>query len=159
MNHYSGEEWEVLLNELLTRSNHSGHFSSEAGMMVTKIQRGYLEAEFTPTPDQCNPRGIVHGGILYTFLDHMSGVVACTTGKGVVTLSSNVNYFRQANPGERIVCTARVAKPGSTITVCEAFLSNEAGKELARGIFTYYMTEDLTDTVRLCQHFLDSENK
>ena len=159
MSEYSSEQWEVLLTELLTRSNRPGHFSSEAGMKVTNIQRGYLEAELTATEQLCNPRGIVHGGILYTLMDHMSGVVACTTGKGCVTLSSSVNYFRPAVPGDHIVCKARVVKPGSRVTVCEASVYSDAGKELARGSFTYYMTEELTETVRLCSDFTDSANK
>jgi acyl-CoA thioesterase len=132
-----------ILSALLERTNAPGHFTSELGLVATRIEHFLAEGVITPGMSARNPRGILHGGLLYTLMDHLAGIAACTTGRSCVTLDTSVNYYRQANAGEKLTCTAEVIKAGHTITVCAAHIRNEAGKEVCAGTFTYYMMEDL----------------
>ncbi len=143
-------EWSTLYERLKARSNKPGHFSSELGLTVTKIEHFLVVGEITPDQRICNPRGILHGGALYTLMDHVAGLAACTTGRGCVTLDTAVNYLRSVPAGKTLTCTAEVVKPGSNITVCAARVCGPDGKTLCSGSFTYFMLEDLIDTLELC---------
>lgn len=147
---WTQEQWQELYQGLIRRSNTPGHFTSDLGLIVTKIEHFLAEAEITPDRHACNPRGILHGGALYTMLDHMAGLAACTTGRGCVTLDTSVNYLRSVPAGKKLTIRAEVVKPGSNIVVCTASAFGPDGKELARGSFTYFMLEELNDTLRLC---------
>ena len=50
---------------------------------------------------------------------------------------------------EPLTCTATVLKPGRRFTTCEAVItSDETGKLIAKGSFTYCMMEQLKLTVK-----------
>lgn len=140
----------TLYDRLIERSRRPGHFTSEMGLNVTSIRHFVAEGEITPGPAQCNPRGILHGGALYTIMDHLAGLAACTTGRGCVTLDTSVNYLRSVPAGQTLYCTAEVVKPGSNVTVVSARVYGEDGKTLCSGSFTYFMLEPLEDTLILC---------
>lgn len=152
MAEWTQEQWNALYDGLIRRSNAPGHFTSALGLQVTHISHFLALAQITPDQTMCNPRGIIHGGALYTLMDHMAGLAACTTGRGCVTLDTSVNYLRSVPAGQTLTVRAEVIKPGSNIVVCSAVILSEEDKELCRGTFTYFMLEALDDTLRLCEH-------
>lgn len=140
----------TLYDRLIERSNRPGHFTSEMGLRVTAIRHFVAEGELLPGPGVCNPRGILHGGALYTIMDHLAGLAACTTGRGCVTLDTSVNYLRSVPAGKMLFCAAEVVKPGSNVSVVSARVYTGDGKTIASGSFTYFMLEPLEDTLTLC---------
>ena len=139
-----------LYDRLVERSNRPGHFTSDLGLTVTAVRKFVAEGTITPDAHACNPRGIIHGGALYTIMDHLSGLAACSTGRGCVTLDTSVNYLRSVPAGRELFCTAEVVKPGSNVTVVSARVYTGDGKTICSGSFTYFMLEPLTDTLTLC---------
>ncbi len=143
-------DWNTLYERLRARSNRPGHFTSELGLNITRLEHFRCEAEITPTRQENNPRGIIHGGVLYTMIDQVAGLAACTTGRGCVTLDADIHYYCPAEAGQALRCVAEVVKPGKNVTVVTADVIGPNGKTLCTGTFTYFMLEEIIDTLQMC---------
>lgn len=129
------------LNRLINRP---GLYAYESGMTVTEIRPGYGEGILKVSPIVMNPHGTVHGGALYTLADTVAGTAACIHGASCVTLDSSMEFLRPAT-GPIVRCVATPKKEGKTISVMQVVLTNEDGKEVATGTFTFYMTQPKKD--------------
>ena len=74
-----------LLRRLKNRSNRPGNFTQILGLVVTELTYRRAVGTVSPTPENCNPRGIIHGGALFSVMDQLAGLAACTNGCGTVT--------------------------------------------------------------------------
>ncbi len=106
-------------------------------MYVTELRPdhsavGVLEVQ----PSSLNPMGIVHGGALVTLADTVCGTAAFTTGHMCVTLDCSMQYLAPAS-GARITCTATPRKLGKTVLVYEAVLTDDTGRTVATGVYTF----------------------
>lgn len=66
--------------------------------------------------------GYVHAGVLATMADHSAGAAAftiCPGGSYVLTVEFKLSLLRAAQ-GERIVCRAKVLKPGKQFSFVES---------------------------------------
>ena len=88
-------------------------------------------------PESKNPHGMVHGGALYTMADNATGTAAHTDGRAYVTQSSDMHFLRGEYKG-LVRCEARVRHRGRTTVLIDTEITNEAGKTLATGTFTYF---------------------
>ena len=88
-------------------------------------------------PSSLNPMGIVHGGALVTLADTVCGTAAFTTGHMCVTLDCSMQYLAPAS-GARITCTATPRKLGKTVLVYEAVLTDDTGRTVATGVYTFF---------------------
>ena len=128
-------------SDLLDRVNHSGCFAPANHMYVTRVgedhtAEGVLEVQ---QPSSLNPMGMVHGGALVALADTVCGTAAFSTGHTCVTLDCSMQYLAQAR-GARIFCTATPKKLGRTIMVYDAALTDEGGRLVATGTYTFYAT-------------------
>ena len=138
-----------LFERLKNRSNRPGNLTRDIGLTVTEIREGTAVGRIRFIESSVNPRRIVHGGALFGVMDQLGGLAACTTGYGVVTVNGGIDFLRPAVPMEPLTCTATVLKPGRRFTTCEAVItSDETGKLIAKGSFTYCMMEQLKLTVK-----------
>lgn len=120
--------------------NYSGQFAYENGITVTAARPGYAEGVLEVRPTSSNPWGTVHGGCLYTLADTVAGTAACAHGASCVTVSGTLEFLRPAT-GPVIQCVATPKKQGQTLSVMQVVLTNDAGKEVATGTFTFFMTQ------------------
>ena len=114
-------------SKLLELVNTSGCFAPANHMYVTELRPdhsavGVLEVQ----PSSLNPMGIVHGGALVTLAD-----TVC------VTLDCSMQYLAPAS-GARITCTATPRKLGKTVLVYEAVLTDDTGRTVATGVYTFF---------------------
>lgn len=128
-------------SKLLARVNESGCFAPHNHIYVTELRddhsaSGVLEIQ----PSSLNPLGIVHGGALVTLADTVAGTAAYTTGKTCVTLDCSMQYLAPAM-GKRIFCKAIPRKLGRTILVYDTELTDDAGKLVAIGTYTFFAKE------------------
>lgn len=138
-----------LFERLKNRSNRPGNLTRDIGLTVTEIREGTAVGRIRFIESSVNPRRIVHGGALFGVMDQLGGLAACTTGYGVVTVNGGIDFLRPTVPMEPLTCTATVLKPGRRFTTCEAVItSDETGKLIAKGSFTYCMMEQLKLTVK-----------
>lgn len=128
-------------SELLARVNAPGEFAGVNHIRVTEIREDYAEGELTVGPDSLNPHGMVHGGCLSTLADTVGGVAASTRGGKCVILNNTMNYLAPA-AGTVIRCAARPQKVGRTVSVFDAVLTDEAGRTVATGTFTFYIKRE-----------------
>lgn len=140
MDNFSSE----LYTRLMARANKPGILTYEMGLMVTGITDGGSLGVLTPVSSACNARGIVHGGALFSVMDQMGGMAACSKGNGVVTVSGHIDYLRTCPPGATFRCTGTVVKAGRTLIVCTTEITEENGQAVAIGSFTYSVREHLS---------------
>ena len=125
-------------SKLLARVNESGCFAPHNHIYVTELRddhsaSGVLEIQ----PSSLNPLGIVHGGALVTLADSVCGTAAFSTGRTCVTLDCSMQYLAPAK-GARIFCTATPKKLGRTVQVYDAALTDETGRLVASGTYTFF---------------------
>ena len=127
-------------SKIVARINASNSFAPANHMFVTQVgedhsAQGVLEVQ----PTSLNPMGMVHGGALVALADTVCGTAAFSTGHTCVTLDCSMQYLAQAR-GARIFCTAPPKKLGRTIMVYDAALTDEGGRLVATGTYTFYAT-------------------
>ena len=88
------------------------------------------------TESSINHLNIAHGGYIFGLADTAAGIAAMTEGKNVVTIDSNINYFKKAT-GTKIKATAKSLKTGKTISVYEVLVNNEMNELIAKATITY----------------------
>ena len=88
---------------------------------------------FTCRPDESayNPIGAVHGGLVCTLLDSVTGCALHSTlpqGKGYTSVEIKVNYLKavRLNSG-LLTATGTVVKSGSRVGFAEGVVTDESG--------------------------------
>ncbi len=92
-----------------------------------------IRVAFEGTPQMCNPRGGVQGGILTAMMDDAMGsmIVILTDGaKGPASVDIHTQYFRPAEP-QKLICEAELVEIGKTTAFTRAALYTESGKKIA----------------------------
>lgn len=130
-----------VFKELMDRINDPRQFSSYNGITVTQVKDGVGVGELAITPHSLNPMGIVHGGCLAALADTVAGVaVAVGQRSRCVTVNYSLSFLRPAKgEGKKIVCTATPHKLGHTLCVYGVSLTDDGGKEVASGTFTFFL--------------------
>lgn len=127
------------IEKLLAAINRPGLFAYENNMRITDLRPGYGEGVLEVQPSSSNPQGNVHGGALYTLADTVAGTAACARERrGCVTVNGTLEFLRPA-AGKTIRCVATPKKEGKTLSVMQVVLTNDEGKEVATGTFTFFM--------------------
>jgi uncharacterized protein (TIGR00369 family) len=91
-----------------------------------------------------NPAGIVQGGFLAAMLDSAMGasvVTAAGEHVSVANTAMKVSFLRAARAGADLTCSARVVKPGRTISFAEGRIVDGAGHVIASATSTYLVRE------------------
>ena len=98
-------------------------------------QDGKSEVTWTPTPDMANPFGSVHGGIVATVIDEVTGaaVVSSIESGTAPTVSMNVEYLHPIPIGGTYTAVGEIVRMGRAMAIADARILNEEGKVLARG--------------------------
>jgi uncharacterized protein (TIGR00369 family) len=106
------------------------------------MEFGIVEAEngrvvFTCRPDESayNPIGAIHGGLICTLLDSVTGCAVHSTlpaGKGYTTVEIKVNYLKAVRLTSGVLtATGTVVKSGSRVGFSEGVVTDESGAIVA----------------------------
>jgi uncharacterized protein (TIGR00369 family) len=111
-------------------------FCNLIGSQLDELGPGTCSASVARRPELLQHLGMFHGGVSAYLVDHATTVAAVTIlkrGQAVLTAEYKLNLMAPA-AGERLICRARVLRPGSTVTVVTADLFSLAdGKEKQTG--------------------------
>lgn len=118
--------------------NSPHQFSYENGIVVTHIEPGLAMGELRAGPNSVNPHGYIHGGAMAALADTTAGCCACSKGGQCVTASSSMEFLRPAR-GD-LFCEATPKKLGRQLSVIQVAVTDTAGKTVATGTFTFFMT-------------------
>jgi uncharacterized protein (TIGR00369 family) len=84
-------------------------FAAANGPWFEKIEEGRLIRGFRPEPRHANTHGIVHGGMLASFLDSVMGsTVSHVLKRRVVTVRLTIDYLMPARIGDWLQGEAEV---------------------------------------------------
>jgi len=115
-------------------------FSAHAGnMYVRKPKDGHtLAFGFRVAPHHLNQGGVVHGGMLVTFIDHAMGAYVHTAAgrKPCSTISLDCNFVSPGKVGDWIECTGEIGRVTSSLVFMEGKLTANGRVVLqAKGIW------------------------
>ena len=113
-------------------------FYRHNGFHVVDIALGesaILKADITE--ESLNPYGIVHGGLIFGLGDTAMGIVAKSTGRSAVTLSSNISYLKPST-GEYLIAKASMIKNGKTTCFLRCDFYDEKDQLTATMDGSYY---------------------
>ena len=115
------------------------------GLEVLDVAPGRSTTRITYRPDLTQPFGILHGGVLASLIDTGIAHALFLTdrfqevqqeGGAIVSVDLRVKYFRPVSEGT-LVCESTIVRLGRQIIHAESVVTNEAGKEVARGDSIY----------------------
>lgn len=125
-------------DKLIAFRDRENPFGAFLGIKTTRLAEGFAEVELTLKPEYLNPTQAVHGGCLYTLGDIAAGGAAASYGTKAVTVSGEYHYLAAAKNTEKIYACARCIKSGRTLLTIDVELTDDAGKWIGKGMFTYF---------------------
>lgn len=117
--------------DTLRRFFASAPFMADLGVEPTDAAEGRVHSMLALQPRHFQHTGQVHAGVMVTMADHSMGAAAQTMapdGFVIITAELSTRLLRAAR-GERLVCEARVVKPGRQISFTEADVYVESAGE------------------------------
>lgn len=107
-------------------------FIADLGLELAALGPGECTTVLPLQQRHLQQDGYVHAGVHAAIADHTAGGAAATLikkGQIVLTIEFKINLLRAAK-GERLICRAKVLKPGNHFTVVESeVFCEKAGEE------------------------------
>ena len=114
-------------------------FRERVGLTIVEARKGYARGEIELKPWHMNVLGIVHGGVLFTLADTVSGTAAVTgQNYGVPTVNGTINYLRAGKDTKKIIAEAHEIKNGKNFSVCECKVFDDKENVLAVTTMTFF---------------------
>ena len=107
------------------------------GIVVEALDVDHCICSMELRPEQTNPNGYAHGGVLFTIADVTASALARADGRNYSTLDSDVHFLRNVKKG-RITGEASIIRRGTTSVVVETVIRAEDGKDLVRVTVTMF---------------------
>ncbi|WP_027583806.1 PaaI family thioesterase [Bradyrhizobium sp. Ai1a-2] len=95
-------------------------FTNHIGAELSELTRGACTIEVARRPELLQQHGLFHGGVTAFLVDNATTIAAATTrGQAALTAEYKLNLLSPAS-GDRLICRARVIKPGRQVAVVAA---------------------------------------
>jgi uncharacterized protein (TIGR00369 family) len=95
-------------------------FMTLVGAEISELTRGSCTLEVGRRPELLQQYGLFHGGVTAFLVDNATTIAAATSrGQPALTAEYKLNLLSPAT-GERLICRARVIKPGRQVAVVAA---------------------------------------
>ena len=120
-------------------------FAKKLGIEVEEIREGYARAVKTVQPDEVNPSATAHGGVYFTLADVVTGAASSAHGVYTATVSADYHYLRACHAGDTLTAVAKETKRGRTLCVYDVELTDQNGKLMGTGTFTYFLKDKPLD--------------
>lgn len=123
---------------------HIQGFTELVGLKLESIEPGHIIIYFDVREELTNPRGIVHGGAIFTLMDTAAGMAGVYTPHGersLVTQCSTIHFLRMVDHG-KVRAESRLIKEGKNVSLSRVDVYDENGKLAATGDFElFYVNE------------------
>jgi len=115
------------------------------GLEVLDVAPGRSTTRITFRPDLTQPFGVIHGGVIATLIDTGIAHALMLTERfqqlrreqgALVSVDLRVKFFRPVSEGT-MLCKSTITRLGQKIIHAESVVTNDAGKEVARGDSIY----------------------
>jgi len=95
-------------------------FMAHVGATLSELARGSCTLEVERRPELLQQNGLFHGGVTAFLVDNATTIAAAASrGQAALTAEYKLNLLSPAI-GERLICRARVIKPGRQVAVVAA---------------------------------------
>jgi uncharacterized protein (TIGR00369 family) len=95
-------------------------FMRLVGAEISELSRGTCAIAIDRRPELLQQHGFFHGGVTAFLVDNATTIAAATSrGQPALTAEYKLNLLSPA-AGERLICRARVIKPGRQVAVVAA---------------------------------------
>jgi acyl-CoA thioesterase len=115
-------------------------FARHIGIALDSVGDERATASVSVAPDVMNAQGGLHGGVVATLIDFVSGNAAIFANGGTIrrrsTVSMTVQYLDGVKSG-RVEAEAVVVRRGRSLSVCEVRVRDDRGKLVATALVTY----------------------
>lgn len=101
------------------------------GIEVSEVKEGMARGRMLVTKDHVNVFGGIHGGILFTFADHVGGACGNSMEYKALLVESTARFKKSAREGETIYAQARLVHSRKKVDNIEITVTNENGETLA----------------------------
>jgi uncharacterized protein (TIGR00369 family) len=102
---------------------------------ITEVSDGRVVFVCGPDESAYNPIGAIHGGLVCTLLDSVTGCAVHSTlpqGKGYTSIEIKVNYLKAVRLSSgQLTATGTVVKTGSRVGFAEGVVTDESGAVVA----------------------------
>jgi uncharacterized protein (TIGR00369 family) len=102
---------------------------------ITEVSDGRVVFVCRPDESAYNPIGAIHGGLVCTLLDSVTGCAVHSTlpqGKGYTSIEIKVNYLKAVRLSSgQLTATGTVVKTGSRVGFAEGVVTDESGAVVA----------------------------
>lgn len=114
-------------------------FREKIGLEILERRPGYAKGMIEIKPWHLNVLGVVHGGVVFTLADTVSGTAAATGHEyGVPTVSGNINYLKAGRNTSKLIAEAQEIKNGYTFSVVDCKVFDDRENLLATTTMTFY---------------------
>lgn len=125
--------------EIMRYRNENNHFAALLGIRTLEMKPGYAMGEMRLQECHKNAVGSAHGGCIFALADTIGGAAAASRGTRITTISGDFHYLSAAMEGsKKLIGTAKEIKFGKKIRVYDVEITDDAGRVIAKGIFSYY---------------------
>lgn len=112
------------------------------GIEVYDLKEGHAKGKLKILRNHINVFGTVHGGILFTFADHIGGACGNTLGKKSVLVESSIQFMKGIKEGETLYAEAKLRYKGKKIGRIETEIVRENKEIVALMHMVFYMSSD-----------------
>ena len=119
-------------NERIRKAVTLQGFTRHLGAQLDDLQSGVCVISVEAKPELLQQHGFFHGGVTAYLVDNATTIAAgtmCKEGRAPLTAGFSLNFMSPA-VGDKLVCRAKVVKPGNALSVVSAeVFSVKDGKE------------------------------
>lgn len=105
------------------------------GCNIIEADSGHSVVTIDIEDKHLNGNNVVQGGVMFTLADFACAVAANADELAFVSADGAISYLN-AGTGKKLIANAEVIKKGQTLVFCEAMLTDETGKNIAKASFT-----------------------
>ncbi len=117
-------------------------FLKHIGATLEHVEYGKAVLSIEKRPELLQQHGFLHAGVTTTLADVACGIAALSAmpeGSGVLSTEFKINLMRPATTN-KIIATAELLKPGKTLYIVEATVTDVKGKIIAKMLATMIPT-------------------
>lgn len=112
------------------------------GIEVYEVREGLAKGKLKLKKEHINIFGNAHGGILFTFADHVGGACGNTLGKKAVLVESSIQYMKGVPENDTVFAEAILTHKGRKIGRIDVKIFSEDGNIVALMHQVFFIKDD-----------------
>ena len=106
-------------------------FATDIGVKMMESSPEGAVAILDVTKRHSNAHGTIHGGAIFTLVDHAFGAAENAEGRAFVAMEMHIRYLRPAMPGQRLTAGSRRLHQGRNTAFYEIEVRDERNRLIA----------------------------